>query len=126
MPARLRDVLGRTIVVTRGLDQSLFVYPIAAWQEFAGKLEKLPMSESRARTFARLMLSGAVEVELDALGRVLIPEYLAAHADLKKEVVVLGVGSRLEVWNKEHWEKYQMKESEDLGETVEGLKEFGI
>ncbi len=126
MPARLRDGLGRNVVVTRGLEQCLFVYPMGAWTEFAEKLNALPMSQASARSFARLMFSGAVETELDALGRVLIPDYLAKHAQLKKDVVVIGAGSRLEIWDKEAWEKYQNRESEDMEAIAGQLKEFGV
>lgn len=126
MPARLRDALGKQVVITRGLEQCLFVYPMGTWTEFSEKLNKLPMSQASARSFARLMLSGAVETELDTLGRVLIPDYLAKHAQLKKDVVVIGVGSRLEVWDKEAWHKYQNRETEDMNAVAEQLKEYGI
>ena len=84
MPARLRDALGKTVVITRGFEQCLGVYPLEAWKEFADKLQKLPVSQVSARALKRTMLSGAVEAELDAFGRVLIPDYLADHAGLKK------------------------------------------
>lgn len=126
MPARLRDALGKQVVITRGLEQCLFVYPMGTWTEFAEKLNKLPMSQASARSFARLMFSGAVETELDTLGRVLIPDYLAKHAGLKKEIVVIGAGSRLEIWDKEAWHKYQNRETEDMNVVAEQLKEFGI
>lgn len=126
MPARLRDALGKQVVITRGLEQCLFVYPMGTWTEFSEKLNKLPMSQASARSFARLMLSGAVETELDTLGRVLIPDYLAKHAQLKKDAIVIGVGSRLEVWDKEAWHKYQNRETEDMNAVAEQLKEYGI
>lgn len=126
LPARLREVLGKQVVVTRGLEQCLFVYPLANWTEFAEKVAKLPLSQQSARSFARLMFSGAIEVEPDNLGRVLVPEYLAKHAQLKKEVVVVGAGNRLEIWDKEWWEKYQARETEDMEAKASELKEFGI
>lgn len=126
MPAKLREVLGKTVVITRGLEQCLFVYPMNAWTDFADKINKLPMSQASARSFARLIFSGAMEVELDALGRALIPDYLKEHAQLGKEVIIIGAGSRLELWDKVKWEKYQSSEVEDMGESITGLKEFGI
>lgn len=126
LPARLRATLGQKVVVTRGLEQCLFVYPLDNWTEFSEKLSKLPLSQQSARSFSRLMFSGASEVELDNLGRVLLPEYLAKHAQLKKEVVVVGAGNRLEIWDKEWWEKYQSRETEDMEVIADQLKEFGI
>lgn len=126
MPARLRDELGKRVVVTRGLEQCLFVYSADAWAEFSEKLNKLPMSQASARSFSRLMFSGAVEAELDSLGRVLIPDYLAQHAQLKKDTVVIGAGGRLEIWDKGAWEKYQNRESEDMEAVAGQLKEYGI
>jgi len=126
LPARLRDALGKRVVITRGLEQCLFVYSTETWTEFSEKLNKLPMSQASARSFARLMFSGAVEVELDSLGRVLIPEYLVTHAQLKKQAIVIGAGSRLEIWDKEWWDKYQSRETEDMEAIADQLKEFGI
>lgn len=126
LPARLRDGLGKIVVLTRGLEGCVFAYPQTQWLEFAEKVNKLPMSQASARSVARLFFGSAMEVELDALGRVLIPEYLKAHAGLKREVVIVGTGSRLELWDSEKWEQYQGHEIEDMGETVAELKEFGI
>lgn len=127
MPAKMREGLGKTVVITRGLDQCLFVYTQTAWAEFSEKLNRLPvMSQASARNFARLLLSGAVEVDLDALGRALVPEYLADHAGLKKQAVVIGAGARLEIWDQERWNSYQMGGMEQMGENASELKEFGI
>lgn len=126
LPARLRDGLGKTVVITRGLEQSLFVYPMNAWLEFAEKVNALPMSNANARSIARLFFSGAMEVDLDNLGRILVPEYLKDHAQLKKDVVIVGTGTRLEIWDKGRWDRYQMKEVEDMGESVAELKDYGI
>jgi len=126
MPARLRGELGKSIVLTRGLEGCVFVYPQTEWLAFAEKVNKLPMSQASARSIARLFFGSAMEVELDALGRVLIPEYLKAHGGLKKEVMIIGTGNRLELWDKEKWEQYQGHEVEDMGNTISELKEFGI
>ncbi len=126
MPARLRSELGKIVVLTRGLEGCVFVYPQAEWLNFAEKVNKLPMSQASARSIARLFFSSAMEVELDALGRVLIPEYLKAHAQLKKEAMIIGTGSRLEIWDSEQWEKYQTAEGGGLEKTMAELKEYGI
>lgn len=126
IPAKLRDTLGKTVVITHGLEDCLFVYSLTEWQEFASKLSKLPLSQESARSFARLIFSGAMEVELDSLGRVLIPDYLKEYAGLQKEIVIIGAGNRLEIWNKNKWEKYQAGEVEDVEERAAELKEFGI
>ena len=84
------------------------------------------MSQTSARNFARLLFSGAVEADLDALGRALVPEYLADHAGLKKQAVVIGAGARLEIWDKGRWDSYQMSGMEQMGESASELKEFGI
>ncbi|MEK7607123.1 MAG: division/cell wall cluster transcriptional repressor MraZ [Patescibacteria group bacterium] len=126
MPAKMREELGKTVIVTRGLDQCLFVYTQTAWVEFSEKLNRLPMSQASARNFARLLLSGAVEVDLDVLGRALVPEYLADHAGLKKQAVVIGAGGRIEIWDKTRWDSYQMSGMEQMGENATDLKEFGI
>jgi MraZ protein len=126
IPAKLREILGKTVVITRGLDQCLFVYPTDTWNEFAEKVNKLPLSQESGRSFARLIFSGAQEVEIDNLGRILIPDYLKDYASLEKEVVIIGTGSRLEIWNKDKWEKYRTNEIEELDQRAEMLKEFGI
>lgn len=126
MPAKLRHELGTMVVITRGLDQCLFVYSANTWAEFADKVNKLPISQESGRSFARLIFSGAVETELDKLGRVLIPDYLKEHAGLEKEAIIIGAGNRLEVWDKERWAKYQVKGVENMGEDAAGLKEFGL
>ena len=127
LPARLRDGLGKTVVLTRGLEGCVFVYSQSEWLAFAEKVNTLPiLSQSRARSVARLFFGSAMEVELDALGRVLIPDYLKEHAQLKKEVVIVGTGTRLELWDKEKWEQYQGHEVKDMEDTVAGLSEFGI
>ena len=127
LPARLRDALGKTVVLTRGLEGCVFVYSQNEWLEFARKVNTLPMmSQARARSVARLFFGSAMEAELDALGRVLVPDYLKEHAQLKKEVVIVGTGTRLELWDKEKWEQYQGHEVEDMEDTVAQLREFGI
>ena len=126
VPAKLRMELGEKPVLTRGLDHCLFIYPNRDWQLFMEKLNKLPLGQAKARNFKRFILSGASEIDIDEMGRVLIPEPLKKYSNLKKEVVIIGVGDRIELWNEDMWNKYietAEKESESL---AEGLSEFGI
>ena len=126
VPAKLRMELGEKPVLTRGLDHCLFIYPNRDWQLFMEKLNKLPLGQAKARNFKRFILSGASEIDIDEMGRVLIPEPLKKYSGLKKEVVIIGVGDRIELWDEDMWNKYietAEKESESL---AEGLSEFGI
>ena len=126
LPARLRSQLGLKVVITRGLEGCLFVYSVGGWEEFSAKLRALPMSQATSRSFVRLVFSGAVEVELDNLGRVLIPDYLKEHAELSKNVVVIGTGERLEIWDQERWKAYHVRQQREMEANAETLKEFGI
>ena len=126
IPAKLRMEIGEKPVLTRGLDNCLFIYPNRDWQIFMEKLNALPLSQKKARDFKRFILSGANEIEIDEMGRILIPEPLKKYSGLKKEVVIIGVSDRIELWNKDIWNKYiavAEKKSDDL---AEGLSEFGI
>lgn len=126
MPARFRPAFAEGAVVTRGLDGCLFVYTNTEWQKLAEKLMNLPLSQSDARKFARLMLAGAVDVELDKQGRINIPAYLRQFAGLKGNVVVAGLYSRLEVWDAGKW-KAQQEEAEGKSESIaDALGPFGI
>jgi MraZ protein len=126
MPAKIRRSLGEEIVITKGLDNCLFVYPLSEWQKLADKLSKLPISQGNARSFARLILAGASETEIDSLGRILIPDYLRDYAHLNKEIVIVGVYNRLEVWDKSSWEEYRKKSEDSSNDLAEKLGELGI
>jgi MraZ protein len=126
IPPRFRKLLGKKGVITRGLDQCLFLYSAKDWLILAKKLSQLPLSQSDARGFARMMLAGAMEVNLDNLGRILIPDYLKKYAALKKKVVIVGVYNRIEIWDKERWLKYQEKTEKEVGDIAERLKELGV
>ncbi len=126
IPAKFRKALGKKAVITRGLDNCLFVYPFEAWKKVAGKLSQMPLVRSDARSFARLMLGGAMEVDFDGLGRILIPDYLKDYAGLGKRVVVVGLFDRLEIWDAEHWNKYKKETHKDADEIAERLQELGI
>lgn len=126
LPSKFRGELGARVVVTRGLDRSLFVYPMKVWEELAGKLGSLPVGETGTRSFIRLMLAGATDVELDAQGRVLIPEYLKKEAGLAKEVTVVGLYNRLEIWDTKEWEKYKHQAEKNTEKIANELGKLGI
>lgn len=126
IPSRFRKELGEKSILTRGLDNCLFLYPIQEWQKFSEKLDHLSMGQTNTRSFARLMLSGAIEVEFDNLGRILIPDYLKAYADLKKRIVVAGVLNRLEIWDQEKWENYKKEIEKNTDAIAEKLGELGL
>jgi len=126
IPARFRKALGKKAVITRGIDNCLVIYPIGEWQKLAKKLESLPTSKIDARGFARLMLAGAVDVVLDKLGRILIPDYLKDYASLKKNVAILGLSNRIEIWDEEKWQEYKQKTEREVGDIAERLNELGV
>jgi MraZ protein len=126
IPPKFRKILGKKAVITKGLDQCLFLYPAKEWGILAKRLSKLPLSQSDARGFARLMLTGAMEVEIDNLGRILIPDYLKEYAKLKKRVVIAGVYNRIEIWDEKIWQEYKEKTEKEVGDIAERLKELGV
>ncbi len=126
IPAKFRQLLGKKAVITRGLDQCLFLYPTKEWGDLAKKLAQLPLSQADARGFARLMLTGAMEANLDNLGRILVPDYLKQYAFLKKKVVIAGVFNRVEIWDEKKWREYQAKTEKEVGDIAERLKELGV
>lgn len=124
IPAKFRAKLSEGAVVTRGLDNCLFLYTADEWQKLASKLASLPISKSNTRAFARLMLAGAMDVSLDKQGRIVLPEYLRKYASLKKKSIVAGLYNRLEIWDEDAWDKYKAgteKQSGDIAEALEGL-----
>ena len=126
IPAKLRMELGEKPVLTRGLDNCLFIYPHRDWQLFMEKMDNLPLSQKKARDFKRFILSGAGEIEIDEAGRVLIPDPLKKYARIEKSVVVIGVQDRLELWSEDVWNKYIAESEKISGDIAEGLNEFGV
>lgn len=126
VPAKFRPKISNEAIITRGLDSCLFIFTKADWEELAKKLVALPLAQANSRAFARLMLAGAMEAELDAQGRILIPDYLRAYAGLKKEAVVAGLYNRIEVWDTEAWAAYKRKTEGNSEEIAEKLSELGI
>ena len=126
MPSKFREGLGEKFVVTKGLDHCLFVYPQNEWQEFERKLRTLPLTSKDARAFTRFFFAGATECELDKQGRILIPANLREYAELVKELVIIGVASRVEIWSKERWDEYNDDANLDHQSIVEKMAELGI
>ena len=124
MPAKLRQDMGDKFIVTKGLDGCLFAFSQEEWLNFETKLKALPLSDKNARNFVRFFLSGATECELDKQGRFLIPNNLRNAGNLEKEVIIIGVGTRLEIWNKSTWEKCDENISAD--EIAENMANLGI
>ena len=126
VPAKFRDTLGEKFVVTKGLDNCLFVYPQAEWSNLEAKLKALPLTSANARAFARFMFSGATEVEVDKQGRINLPQNLRDHAKLDRDVLVIGVNTRAEIWAVEEWKAYQDKAGESYEEIAEKIVDLGI
>ena len=126
MPAKLREDIGEKFIVTKGLDGCLFAYSTIEWSNFEEKLKTLPLTNKNARDFVRFFLSGAVECEIDKQGRFLIPNNLRMYATLEKEVMIIGVGTRIEIWNREQWKQYSSDENISADEIAENMTMLGI
>jgi MraZ protein len=126
IPAKFRDKLTAGAIITRGIDNCLFVFANTEWEALATKLIALPLAQANSRAFTRLMLAGASDVELDAQGRILIPDYLRKYAGLKKEVVVAGLYNRIEIWDEASWATYKAKTESSSEAIAEQLGELGI
>ena len=124
MPAKLRQDIGDKFILTKGLDGCLFAFSQTEWNNFEEKLKSLPLSDKNARNFVRFFLSGATECEIDKQGRFLIPNNLRIAANLEKDAIIIGVGTRIEIWNKETWEKCDKEISAD--EIAENMANLGI
>lgn len=126
VPSKFRDDLGSNFVVTKGFDSCLFVFSISEWQNFENSLKTLPLTNENARKFVRYFSSGATECMVDKQGRILIPANLKEYAGLKKDVVVTGVSTRAEIWDKEKWNSYTSPDNIDLNEIAIHMSDFGI
>jgi len=126
MPAKLRIDIGERFIITKGLDSCLFVFSQAEWSNFETKLKELPLTNKNARDFVRFFLSGATECEIDKQGRFLIATNLREYANIKKEVTIIGVGTRIEIWDKCKWEEYNNSESISADEIAENMTMLGI
>ncbi len=121
IPSKFRKTLGKRAVITRGLDNCLVVYPVEEWNKMTDKLENLPTGQTNARGFARIMLSGATDAELDKLGRILVPDHLRNYAFLKKNVVITGLSNKIEIWDETRWKEYKGKMEKTVSDMAQEL-----
>ena len=126
VPSKFRKDLGKKAVITLGLNKCLSLYPVKEWGVFAQKLSGLSMGKSEDRGFSRAMLSGAFEVEIDAIGRILIPDTLKEYAGLKEKVVLTGAYSRVEIWSEDTWKAYKAQTVADTDRMAEALGDRGV
>ncbi len=121
IPAKFRETLGSNFIITRGIEKCIYIYPKDAFAQITQKLKSLPFTKKNARSFVRFFLSGALEVELDKQGRILLPEPLAKYASLSKNCVIIGTGERLEVWDEDSWQTFFTEEQDNMAEIAEDL-----
>ena len=126
MPAKLREDMGEKFIITKGLDGCLFGFSQNEWTNFEEKLKTLPLTNKNARDFVRFFLSGAIECELDKQGRFLIASNLREYANMGKDVAIIGVGTRLEIWDREKWKAYNSDENISADEIAENMTMLGI
>ena len=125
VPMRFRKELGRKVVITRGLDRCLWIYPLSGWRKVAEKLGNLSMGQADTRGFNRFMLAGAIETDVDATGRILIPPFLLQFANLGNSIVFAGVHTRVEVWDEKVWKEYKDQVASKADQLAEKLGEIG-
>ena len=126
MPAKLREDIGEKFIITKGLDGCLFGFSQNEWNNFEEKLKTLPLTNKNARDFVRFFLSGAIECEIDKQGRFLIASNLREYANLEKEAVITGVGTRIEIWNKDKWKAYNSEENLSADQIAENMANLGM
>lgn len=126
LPAKFREELGEKFVATKGLEECIFVYPLHEWTQLEAKLKQLPLAKAEARAFVRFFFAGACELECDKQGRVLLPGKLREYAKLDREVAIIGVATRVEIWNKDAWQEYNGQAQQHYAALAEGLVDLGI
>ncbi|AGA70227.1 mraZ protein [Desulfitobacterium dichloroeliminans LMG P-21439] len=126
VPAKFREALGERFIATKGLDHCLFVYPQEEWKILEEKLRALPFTQQDARAFVRFFFSGATECEIDKQGRILLPANLREYAQLDKDVVLVGVSSRVEIWSQGLWADYSRQAEDAYASAAESLVNLGI
>ena len=126
LPSKRRKKLGKSLVITRGLDNCLFLYPTKEWQKITAKVGQLPLGQADTRGFNRFFLSGAVEVEVDGVGRILVPDFLKDFATLKDKVVLAGIHDRAEIWDEKKWSNYKRQIEKQADQLAEKLGEVGV
>jgi MraZ protein len=125
LPSKFRKILGKKVVVTHGLDNCLFIYSVSEWKSIAAKLGELGMGQADRRGINRFLLSGASEISIDSVGRILIPEHLIKFAKVKSKVVFAGVYNRIEVWDDKTWNQYKTGVVKNADQVAERLGEIG-
>ena len=127
LPSKWRKELGTKLVLTRGLDSCLFIYPLKEWERISAKVAELPLGQADTRSFNRFFLSGAVEVEVDKNGRILVPDFLKEFADLKEGTVILtGIHNRVEIWTEKMWNAYKQRIEQQADALAEKLGDLGV
>ena len=126
VPSKFRGDLGQSFVVTKGLDNCLYLYSKDEWKKFEDKLKNLPITSQEARSFVRFFFAGASECEVDKQGRINIPQNLREYARIQKDVVIVGVSTRAEIWNSENWDKYTSSDSLDVSKIASQMSNLGI
>jgi len=124
VPSKFRESLGEVFIVTKGLDGCLFGYPESEWKTIEEKFRNIPLTTKDARKFSRFFFAGACDCEFDKQGRILLPQVLREHADLKKDVVIVGVMNRIEIWDKDRWN--ECNTYDDMDEVAEHMAELGL
>lgn len=126
MPAKFREQIGGAFVMTKGLDNCLFIYPMNEWKNIEEKLKGLPMTSKDARAFVRFFFAGATECEIDKQGRTLVPNNLKEFARIDKDVVIIGVSTRIELWSLEEWNKFNTDANISYEDVAEKMSQLGI
>ena len=126
IPAKWRTTLGKKVVITSGLDKSLFIFSMKEWTQIAEKISSLSFTNIESRKFGRFMLANAFDTDIDSVGRILINDSLRNFADLNSKVVLVGMYNRLEVWDEEIWNKYSSQNNKDADSIANKLSEIGI
>lgn len=126
IPSKFREDLGESFIVTKGLDNCLFAYSKKEWNQFEEKLKALPITNITTRNFVRFFFSGATECEVDKQGRINLPQNLREYASLEKEITIIGVATRVEIWNSQKWEQYTSPEKMDVDKIADQMSNLGI
>jgi len=124
VPAKFREALGTEFVLTRGMDNCIFGYPLSEWEQLEEKLKQLPLAKKDARAFVRFFYSAAVQCTPDKQGRIMIPQALSTHASLEKECVLIGVSNRIEIWSQEKWASFSEEAEENFDDIAENMLDF--
>lgn len=124
IPAKFRELLGTSFVITRGMDGCIFGYPAERWATLQAQLDDLPLTRKDARAFVRFFYAAAAECELDKQGRVMIPATLRQYAKLEKQCVIVGVSDRFEIWSAEHWQQFETETAANFDDLAENLIDF--